>query len=60
MVKLFALLQSRQPIGDRSICSRFSSPRISDPRQIGRQIVGHPVGEVLLLGVITEIGEGQA
>src|SRR5580704_14568276 len=27
MVKLFAFLQSRQPIGDRSICSRSGSRR---------------------------------
>ncbi len=29
------------------------------PRQIGRQILGDPVGEILLLPVVAEIGKGQ-
>src|SRR5215831_6582217 len=32
---------------------------IVDPRQIGRYILGDPIGKILLLGVIAEIGKWQ-
>ena len=33
--------------------------RAGDARQIGRQIVGDAVGEIVLLGIVTQIREGQ-
>ena len=32
---------------------------VRDPRQIGCQISGDPVGEILLFGVVAQIGKGQ-
>ena len=44
-------------IGERGIARDHE--HIRDPRQIGRQILGDPVGEILLIRVVAEIGEGQ-
>jgi hypothetical protein len=33
--------------------------QVGDPRQVGRQIVGDPVGEILLAGIVAEIGKWQ-
>ena len=32
---------------------------VADARQVGRQILGDPVGEVVLVRVVREVGEGQ-
>lgn len=32
---------------------------VRDPRQIGRQILSDGVGEVLLVGVVAEVGKGE-
>ena len=38
------------PIGERGIARDHETA--FDPRQIGRQILGDPVGKILLLGVV--------
>jgi hypothetical protein len=45
------------PVGERGIARDHE--HVLDPRQIGRQILGDPVGKVLLVGVVAEIGERQ-
>jgi hypothetical protein len=45
------------PIGERGIARDHETMR--DPRQIGRQILGDPVCEVLLLPVVAQIDKGQ-
>ncbi len=44
-------------IGERGIARDHEHP--ADPRQIGRHILGDSIREILLVGVITEIGERQ-
>src|SRR5215813_8979800 len=40
--------------------SRASDDRASrDAREIGGQVVGDPIGKVLLLWIIADVGEGQ-
>jgi hypothetical protein len=45
------------PIGERGAARDHE--HIRDPRQVGREIVGNPIGKILLAGIITEIDEGQ-
>ena len=45
------------PVGERGIPRDHEHVR--DPRQIGRQILGDPVREILLLPVFTQISEGH-
>src|SRR5262249_49639692 len=45
------------PIGER--CVARDDEHVREPRQIGRQILGDAVGEVLLLRVVAEVGEWQ-
>jgi hypothetical protein len=45
------------PVGKRGIARDHEHVR--HPRQIGRQIVGDPVGKILLVGVVAEVGERQ-
>ena len=44
-------------IGERGIDRDHQHAR--DARQISRQILGDPIGEVLLLGIVAEVGEWQ-
>ena len=44
-------------VGERGIARDHEHVR--DPRQIGCQILGNPVRKILLLGIVTEIGERQ-
>src|SRR5215813_3246521 len=44
-------------IGERGIARDYETAL--DPRQIGRQVFGNPVREVLLLPIVAEIGKGQ-
>jgi hypothetical protein len=37
--------------------SRAADQHAREPRQIGRQVFGDPVGEILLLGVVAEISK---
>jgi AraC-like DNA-binding protein len=50
-------IDSLVPIGERGIARDHEHVR--EPREIGRQILGHPVGEILLLRIVAEIGERQ-
>jgi hypothetical protein len=45
------------PVSERGVVRDHQHVR--DPRQIGRQILSDPIGKILLVGVIAEIGEGQ-
>ena len=45
------------PIGERGIARDHET--VGDPRQIGRQILGDPVGKILLVGVVAEIRKRQ-
>jgi hypothetical protein len=45
------------PVGKGSVARDHEHVR--DPRQIGRQIPGDPVGEIFLFGVAAEVGKGQ-
>jgi len=44
-------------VGEGAIARDYE--HASDPRQIGRQILGDAVGKVLLVGVFAEIGKRQ-
>ena len=44
-------------IGERGIARNYEHPL--DPRQIGGQILGDPIREILLFGVVAEVGKGQ-
>jgi hypothetical protein len=44
-------------VGERGIARNHK--HVSDPRQVGRQIVRDPVCKVLLLPIVAEIGEWQ-
>jgi len=44
-------------VGERGIARDHK--HAGDPRQIGRQVLGDPVREILLLRVVAEIGKGQ-
>ena len=43
-------------IGERGIARNYEHP--CDPRQIGRQILGYSIGEILLLPIVAEVREG--
>jgi len=45
------------PVGERGIARNHET--VGDPRQIGRQILGDPVREILLLPIIAEVSKGQ-
>ncbi len=45
------------PVGESGVARDHEHVR--DPRQIGRQIPGDPIGEILLFGVVTEVDKGQ-
>src|SRR5215469_13783850 len=45
------------PVRERGIARDHE--HIRDPRQIGRQILGNAVREILLLRIIAEVTEGQ-
>ena len=47
----FSLVGERRVAGDHE--------HVRNPRQIGGQILGDPVREILLLRIVAEIGEGQ-
>jgi hypothetical protein len=44
-------------VAERGIARNYKHVR--DPRQIGRQIFGDSVGEILLVRVAVQVGEGQ-
>ena len=44
-------------LSERGIARDYDHVR--DARQIGRQILGNPVGEILLLSIVAEISERQ-
>ena len=44
------------PISERGVAR--DDERADEPRQIGRQVFSDPVGKILLVGSVAEIGEG--